>query len=58
MSVDNLSDGDVDDGFGDGNQVRVLVHVELVLQRGNVTGGQEETPVAERRREGRVRRAR
>lgn len=32
VSVDNLSDGDVDDGFGDGDQVGVLIHVEFILQ--------------------------
>lgn len=46
MGVDDLSNGDVDDRLGDGDQVRVLVHVELVLQRGNVTRRQEEAPVA------------
>lgn len=47
MSVDNLSDGDVDDGFGDGHQVGVLIHVELIFKRGNVTRCQEEPPAME-----------
>lgn len=47
MSVDYLSDGDVDDGFGDGHQVGVLIHVELIFKRGNVTRCQEEPPAME-----------
>lgn len=44
VSVDDLSNGDVDDRFGDGHQVRVLIHIKLILQRGNITSCQEETP--------------
>lgn len=47
VSVDNLSDGDVDDRFGDSDQVRVLIHVELIFKRGNVTRRQEESSVME-----------
>ena len=32
MSVDDLPDGDIDDWFGDRHQVRVLVHIKLLLQ--------------------------
>lgn len=47
VSVDDLSDRDVDDGLGDGDQVWVLIHVKLLLQRWNVTRRQEETPAGD-----------
>lgn len=47
VSVDHLSDRDVDNGLGDGDQVRVLIHVKLLFQRWNVTRCQKETPASE-----------
>lgn len=51
VSVDNLSNGDVDDRFGDSDQVRVLIHIELIFKWGNVTRCQEETPVMGRQKD-------
>lgn len=47
VSVDHLPNGDVDDRFGDGDQVWVLIHVELLFQRGDIARRQEETPAGE-----------
>lgn len=47
VSVDDLSDRDVDNWFGDGDQVWVLIHIEFLLQGWNVTGRKEETSVGE-----------
>lgn len=51
VGVDDLSDGDVDDGLGDGHQVGVLIHVELIFEGGNVARRQEEPPADEPRKE-------
>lgn len=45
VRVEQLADGDVDDGFVDDEQLRELVHVESVLWFWNVTNGRQELPV-------------
>lgn len=48
VCIDDLADGDVNNRLADGDQVRVLIHVEFVLQWRDVTGCQEETSVEDR----------
>lgn len=43
MGVDDLTNGNVDNRLGEGDQVRVLIYVKFILQLRDVRSGLEES---------------